>query len=548
MDTFQGTAANDTFNAALGTLQATDTLVGGGGDDVLNATLTTAASTPVLDGIETLNLTTIAAGGTLNLASTSGATSVNAFGAGALTLTNVDQTTTKSFGLNNYNSNLSVTVNSLAGTTAAGTAEELSLALSGTGTNATATLAASAAGVLETLNIASNGSAANTLNLSAGAGVNGIAKMVVTGAADLDLRGTAATFNNNTLDAAAHTGALAIRADFEGAGALVGLNAAKFAGVDSYVVTDLDGGGASADAFGLFNIANESAVRVADDFLLAATDSIISVTGAAAGSSDSVSINLQTRATTPTDVDLTGLVVGNVENITINSTGAATTGANAQNSVGNLTAGALQNLVLTGDSSLSVTLANGTITAANTSNITVDGSALTGQLTFSAGNLADTAAGGRELTIKGGTGNDVLTGSTVVAVKDVFDLSAGGNDRVNVALNDTNDHVIGFGNGDVLALGAGGKVGAFVNGLNSAVINAGNQASIEAAGTLAAAAGVVNVLVGADDTAVLFSYQGNQYIVMIETTAGIGADDAIVAVGGFSGTTSFDAGTFLFNA
>lgn len=554
---FKFTSGNETVTASAGTLAAGDVLADGSTTDadVLNATITAGGATAVsITNIETINVDVKTATGGLNMASITGAKAVNVTTSAAAQLTNVAVASAPTIGLTGSNV-LTVAVDTLAGTTAAGTAETLSVKFNGatvSGANVAGLLLnATTAGALETLNIESAGSVKNTVNVALTAvQVTGVTKAVVTGAAELELRGTAAVYNNMELNASAHTGALTVRADFEGAGALVGLNAEKFSGVDGYVVTDLDGGGASADAFGLYNIATGSTVRIADDFLLGATNSIITVAGAAASTTDSVTVNLQNRAATANDVDLTGLTIGNVENITVNSTYAPTTGAAAvqQNSLGNLTAGALQNLTVKGDSNLAVTLTANSIAATNGSNITVDASAFTGNLTFAAGNIADTTATGRIVTIKGGTKDDVITGATTVAVKNVFDLSAGGKDTVNLNVGDTNDSVIAFTNGDKLALGA--VAGGFVNGLNSAVINAAGQATIEAAANVGAAATAAAVAAGglAVNNALVFSYQGTQYILMNEDTANAydAATDAIVQVAGLTGTTTFDAGTFLF--
>lgn len=559
---FKFTSGNETVTAVAGTLTNDDVLADGSttDSDVLNATLTSgAASTSSITNIETINLDVKTAASGLDMANVTGAKNVNVTANANAVLNNVAPASAPTIGLSGSNV-LTVGLTTLAGTAAGGTAETLNVKFNGatvSGANvAGLTLNATTAGALETLNIESTGTVKNTVNVVlTPVQVTGITKAVVTGGAELELRGAAAVYNNMELNAAGHTGALTIRADFDdgaGVGALTGLNAEKFTGVDGYVVTDLDGGGAAADAFGLYNIATGSTVRIADDFLLAGTNSIITVAGAAASTTDSVTVNLQNRAATANDVDLTGLTIGNVESITVNSTYAPTTGAAAaqQNSLGNLTAGALQNLTVKGDSNLAVTLTAGSIAATNGSNITVDASAFTGNLTFAAGNIADTTATGRIVTIKGGTKDDVITGATTVAVKNVFDLTAGGKDTVNLNIGDTNDSVIAFTNGDKLALGA--VAGGFVNGLSSAVINAAGQATIEAAADVGAAATAAAVAAGglAVNNALVFSYQGTQYILMNEDTANAYdvATDAIVQVAGLTGTTTFDAGTFLFAA
>lgn len=544
------------MTAAAGTFAVGDVLADGSttDNDVLNVTDTGGVAVAAsVTNIETINMDVKAAGGGLNMTSVTGAKNVNITASANAVLTNVAVSSAPTIGFTGTNT-LTTTVNTLAGTTAAGTAETLNVVLKGASGAATLSLAATVAGALETLNLESAGSAKNTVALTAAGSVTAINKTVVTGETDVELRAAAGVFNNQTLDGSGHKGAFTLRADFNGAGALVGMNAEKFSGVDSYVVADLTG--ATADAFGLYNIASGATVRIADDFLLGATNSIITVAGAAAGASDSLAVTLQNRATTATDVDLTGLTVAGIENLTITSSGAPTTGAagDQQNDVGNLTAAALQNLTIDGASNVKVVLTAGSITTANTSNITVDASELTGKLEFQAGNVADTTAGGRTFTINGGTNDDLITGVTRVAVKNVFDLTAGGKDTVNVNVGDSNDSIIAFANGDKVALGA--TAGTFVNGINSTVISAANQATIEAAANITAAATIAGSAAVAGITvnnALVFSYQGSQYLFMNEADAGAAGawdvgTDSIVKISGVTSTSTFDAGTFLFAA
>lgn len=559
--TFKFTSANETVTAVAGTFTAGDVLADGSTTDADVLNVTDIGAVPIaasVTNIETINIDVKAAGGGLNMASILGTKSVNVTANANAQLTNVTPASAPTIGLSGSNV-LIVGLTSLAGTTAAGTAETLNVKFNGaTATTTTVagltldTAAAATAGqVLETLNIESAGSVKNTVTLAlndadaSGGTVESIAKAVVTGAADLELRGAAGIFNGVELNGSGHTGVLTINADFDGGAAVVGLNAEKFSGVDQYIVRDT-AVTAGATGFGLFNVASGATIRLADDIAAA---SIITVAGSAAGTADSVNLLLKNRATTATDVDVTGgLTINNVESIKITSTGAPTTG-DTQSSL-TLNADKLATLTLDGDSDLAVALGAGTIAATNTANIVIDGSAATGKLTFNANNIADTAAGGRIVTIKGGTNDDTLTGASTVAVKNVFDLSAGGKDRVNLNVGDTNDSIVGFANGDKIALGA--VAGDFINGLSATEITAAEQATIEAAANLAAAASAAAAAVTAyaANTAVLFSYQGNQYILMDEATFGAydAGTDAIVKVSGLTSTTTFDAGTFLFAA
>ena len=549
--TFKFTALNETVTAVAGTLAAGDVLADGSTTDadVLNATITAGGATAVsISNIETINLDVKTATGGLDMASVTGAkvVSVNTNTGIAAQVINIAPATAPVVELKGSGV-LTANFTSFAGTTAAGTAESASFKFNGAATSGAnvpgLTLTATAAGTLETLNLESAGSTKNTVALTS---ANAIGKAVVTGGADFELRAVAGTLNGVELNGSAHTAVLTVSADFDGGAAVVGLNAEKFTGVDTYIVRDT-AATIGATGFGLFNIASGTTVRLADDIAAA---SIITVSGSAASTTDSLNLLLQNRAAVATDIDVTGtLTINNVETIKLTSTGAPTTG-DTQSS---LTIGAdkLSALTLDGGSDLAVTLATGTITATNTGAITIDGSAATGKLAIVAGDIANTATGTRTVTIKTGTNDDVITGATTVAVKNVFDLTAGGKDTVNLNIGDTNDSIISFVNGDKIALGT--VAGTFVNGLASANISAANQAVIEAAASVAAAATAAAAATNghggvAANAALLFSYQGNQYVLMNEATADAydAGTDAIVQVTGLLSTTTFDAGTFLF--
>lgn len=548
---FKFTSANETVTAVAGTLAAGDVLADGSTTDadVLNATITAAGATAVsVANIETINLDVKTATGGLDMASVAGAkvVSVNTNTGIAAQVINIAPSTAPVVELKGSGV-LTANFTSFAGTTAAGTAESASFKFNGAATSGAnvpgLTLTATAAGTLETLNLESAGSTKNTVALTS---ANAIGKAVVTGGADFELRAVAGTLNGVELNGSAHTASLTVSADFDGGAAVVGLNAEKYTGVDTYVVRDT-AATLGATGFGLFNIANGTTVRLADDIAAA---SIITVSGSAASTADSLNLLLQNRAAVATDIDVTGtLTINNVETIKLTSTGAPTTG-DTQSS---LTIGAdkLSTLTLDGGSDLAVTLAAGSITAANTAAISIDGSAATGKLAIVAGNIANTGTGTRTVTIKSGTNDDVITGASTVAVKNVFDLTAGGKDTVNLNIGDTNDSIISFANGDKIALGA--VAGTFVNGLAATNISAANQAVIEAAADVAAAATAAAAAGNAHggvavNAALLFSYQGNQYILMNEDTVNAydAASDAIVQVTGLTSTTTFDAGTFLF--
>lgn len=543
---FKFTAGNEVVSAAASTLNTTDVLTDGSTSDadVLNVTDTGGAVVSAsITNIETINMDVKTTNGGLSMTNVTGAKVVNFNTSAGASLVNVNPTAAPKIGLSGDH-DLFVKVTTLAGTTAAGTAETLNFFIKNAIPTATTiagiNLGSTVAGSLETVNLESAGTAKNYLWVRGYTGANSIGTANVTGAADLEVRAVAALWNGMELNATSHTGALTVVGEFDGGATTVGLNAEKFSGVDQYTIRDSKTT-AGATAFGLYNIATGVTVRIAEDV---EASSIITVKGADTGSADSVNLSLQNRASVATDVDVAGLTVNNVETIKLSSNGAPTTGAagDQQNSVAALNADKLTTLTINGASNTKLTLgANSAATA-----LMVDGSAAAGKLELSA--AAVTTGTTRTVTLKGGTNDDALTGSATVGVKNVFDLSAGGKDVVNVVLGDTNDEIVGFANGHKIALGA--SAGSFVNGLSATEISAAEQATIEAAATLAdaasAAAGAVTVYTA--NTAVLFSYQGNQYVLMDDATFGAynAASDAIIKVAGLSGTSAFDAGTFLF--
>lgn len=562
---FKFTSGNETVTAVAGTFGANDVLADGSTTDadVLNATVTAVGATAAsITNIETINLDVKTGTGGLDMVSVTGTKNVNVTTNAAAQLANVNLAAAPVIGLSGSNV-LTVGVNTLAGTTAAGTAESMSVKLNGatvSGANVaglTLTTALANAGALETLNIESVGTAANTLDLAMGANATGVTKTVVTGGTDLNLRTTAAIANGMELNASAHTGALNLRLDINSgfANTVNGINAEKFSGVDSYTI--IDSVIATVENFGLYNIATNSKVTIADT-IEAAAGSIITVAGSAANTADVLNLTLANRATAPAEVDITNLTVANVETINIVSSnapvGAATVDANV-NTVTTLTAANIQNLNVSGASNFATTLA--ALAAGNNSNISINGSDATGALVISATNIVDNAAANRVVTFKDGAGNDVFT-TAATAVNTVFDLTKGGNDTVILAaagVQNVDDTVLGLAAGDVIMMNAGDAVaGTFLNGLvgGAGGITAAEQAGVEAAGTLvAAAAAAMTASIGTvtANQALLFSWQGNQYIYLNEDNVdAVGNGDAVIQVTGMTTTTTFAGTTFLFNA
>jgi hypothetical protein len=463
---FKFTSGNESVTAGAGTLGNTDALVDNSTTDadILSATLTSgAAATTTIQNIETLKLTSTIANSGLDFANVMGAKTVTLTGSANAQLTNINSNSAPAIEINNYTKTATVTAARLAGTAAAGTADSFTIAVSGLTAGGTAaapvipglTLNSTVAGVLETLNLASNGTTKNTVALTLGGNVTSLAKTVVTGAADLDLNMVHAAINGQTLDASAHTAALNLSVDRNGATTAV-TNLTNVTGVDTYTFIDST---ATGDALVASGIASGSTV-VATYSTTGASS--IAVKGAAAGTADSLTVRVD-NATDATDTAIaTSLTIADVETINIKSEGGTTTG----NSIAALTVkagstvtldgatkmdlqlattSAVTNVVVTGAGAHKVDFA-GAVAYADAKNLTIDGSAATGKLTLDGSDFTGTLAGtGTEtLTIKGGTTDDTITGTADANAKNVIDAGAGV-DTVNLSTANNSSVTLGAG-------------------------------------------------------------------------------------------------------
>ena len=204
VQTSTGTAGDDTFTAAAGTLNAGDVINGGTGTDTLNATITGTAPTQSatsMVSVEVLNLTASPNPSTLDLTGVTGLTQVN-------NVSSANGATLAVSGLGNVvntsitGGNTSTTVNYTTAVTAA-TALTDAATLTLNGTSATSSF--STAGV-ETLTV-NSATAANTL---ASLTNTGMTKLVVTGDKALTVTAAVGGTTIATVDASAATGAVTL--------------------------------------------------------------------------------------------------------------------------------------------------------------------------------------------------------------------------------------------------------------------------------------------------------------------------------------------------
>lgn len=550
---FKFTSGNETVTAGAGTLGNTDALVDGSTTDadVLNATLTSgAAATTTIQNIETLNLTATIANSGLDFANVTGAKKVTLTGTANSQLTNVNATAAPAFEINNYNKAVALDVLTLVGTTAAGTAESLTIKASGLTAGGTAlapviptlTLTATAAGTLETLNLESAGTAKNTLAVNLGAGANAVAKTVVTGAADLDLMVANAMINGQTLDGAGHTGVLNLIVDRNGATTAV-TNLTNVTGADVYTFRDSV---AAGDALVASGLASGSTVALTYSTTGASS---LAVKGAAAGKADSLTLVLDNAADATNTTVATSLTVTDVETLNIKSEGGTTAG----NTINALTVTAGSTVSVDGSTKLTLDLAATSLvsvvevkgsgahsvdfaapaTYADGKNLTIDGSAATGKLTLNGVDFTGTAGGSgaiETLTIRGGSSDDTITAHGGANARSIIDAGAGA-DTVNVATAANVTLGTGADKLNLTGLTGGITVTDFTLGAGGDVLSVATGTAMTFGGVVAAtggADGVTTQLVilngaAANDAAIIAEIGGlvNAAIIAVNNATGV---------------------------
>jgi len=547
---FTGTANSDTYNADLinesgvanvTTLNSTDVLDGAGGSDTLVATYDDAVNANI-SNIETINLSTRAAV-IFDFASVTGMTTLGVSASTNASDFNNIQALPTIVNIANQAQNVDL---DFAAAAVSGSSDTLALSVqSVTGGNVVVD-----AGV-ETVSIASNGTAANTIaDLQTGA--TGAAALTLTGSAGLTIT-TAIDAPVITVDASGTSGATSILIDQAGTHTLTGgsgnntfnlgttftsadiINGGDGTGdklsvgegeavaitaansnISNVEILDLTEalGNATTVDLTLFGSATSAAPTTLE--LSAGTagtggatvqsgatidaeadiDDTFTITVAGSGTSDSVTLNLDDA-----DVASNNIVATSVETLTINSTGTADGGANviAGTTAINSLAGT-QSIIVTGGEALTFT---GTVTAD-----VVNASALTDVLTVTAGTTASaevtggsandilTFGDGNADVISGGAGNDIITFDV-----EVTDFVTGG-DGNDVFLMD-NDTDIAFAGAVITDLGTNDDLDLDESTLETNT--SGGEAVAEltdyAGADINGADNLLFVTVGADNTA-----------------------------------------------
>jgi len=423
---FRFTDGNETVTGMSATMANTDTLLDPSSTDadVLNVTVT-AATTITTSNIETVNISYAVADQTFT-GSNIGTTAYNVSGAVAGKLATPASGATIT--LDGYTRVLELDALVLTGTTAAGSAETISIALSGATHGATAAtqsgVAIDATGNdnLEILNVASNGAAANAFTLST-IDSETVGKVVTSGDQDLTIRFAEALLDGKTIDGTASTGEVNLSMATAGG---ITTNAANWSGVDNIVYRDAD---ATAGAATLNSATSGQNVEVANSV----TTLTVTTLGAAYSAlADAASLQLNGSSTTA-GVTVTTYDAQNAKALSLASEGlASSTAATAANTISNLD-GDFTTITITGDTSLAITdldiEAVETATTTTARAVVVDASAMTGNAFLSTTASADAkvsytitgtlgadtiVANNSGSTLNGGAGADTLTGGNGV--------------------------------------------------------------------------------------------------------------------------------------
>ena len=365
------------------------------------------------------------------------------------------------------------------------------------------------------LTVDSEGSQANVLNLSdltsQSNSASGTFEIKLVGTQALTVNESAATFNSSSLDGSGLAANLTVGIDF---GANVSVTDLTL-GASNFVVNE-------SDSVALLNLVNNSQV-IFDTSL----DTVI-LSMNVSSAPGNVSFDLQSSSQDAIEINLINAV--GLASLSIDSNSV---GPHQVNEVLALTDPNLTVLTITGTGSLKIGSIYG-ITADDGQNVTIDAHALSAPFTLDVSGIDDSSAGGRVITIIGGSDGSVLT-NMVTSEDTVFTGGAGVN-TFNIGGGAVLDTITDLKATDTVNIGSAATLtDSFANGLT---INSAAQALINSQHDLVDAALTASKLL--DDSsahqAILFSYQGSQYV-FVNSDGGNAFDvskDAIVKVVGLS--------------
>jgi hypothetical protein len=365
------------------------------------------------------------------------------------------------------------------------------------------------------LTVDSEGSQTNTLNLvdttsKAASSTSANFEITLVGAQDLTLNESAATFNNSSLDDSGLAGNLTVGIDF---GATVSASDLTL-GASNLVVHQ-------SDSVALINLADNAEIIV--DVSL---NTIVLGMDANPGWGG-VSLDLQ--ASSQGAIEVNRINAEGLASLSINSNSVASQPANE---VLGLIDANLSILTITGDGALAIGSIYG-IAADNDQNITIDAHALSAPFMLNVSGIDDVSAGGRVITVIGGSDGSVLT--NMVASEDTVFTGGAGINTYNIGGGAILDTITDLNATDTINVGSAGSTDNFVNGLT---LNSSAQSVVNSQPDLIDAALAASHSLGDSSAhqAILFSYQGSEYV-FVNSEGGNGFDgsrDAIVKVIGLS--------------
>ena len=337
---------------------------------------------------------------------------------------------------------------------------------------------------------------------------NGAFDIKLVGTQALTLNESAATFSNSTLDGSGLAGNLTVGIDF---GASVSVTDLTL-GASNFVVNE-------SDTVALLNIVSNSQI-VLDTSL----DTVI-LSMAANSGPGVLSLDMQPSSQDAIDISLINAV--GLASLSIDSNSV---GPHQANEVLALADPNLSVLTITGTGALTIGSIY-EIVAADDQNITIDAHALSAPFTVDVTGINDVSAGGREITIIGGSDGSVLT--NMVASEDTVFTGGAGVNTFNIGGGAVLDTITDLKSTDTVNIGSAAFMDGFVNGL---ALNSAAQSLVNSQGDLVDAALTASKLLGdaLAHQAVLFSYQGSQYVFINSDGGNLfdGSTDAIVKVVG----------------
>ena len=358
------------------------------------------------------------------------------------------------------------------------------------------------------LTLDSQGSQANELSIDTPATHSAPSvSITVTGEQNMVLNKSAAFFAGSNLNAAALSGSLTLGLDFSQSASNLIVGSGNFSATPQ-------------DNIALENLPNHAEIDLGIDL-----DLVILGHGqnaATASAPFGLSVGLGGVGGVGAPVAISQIDASGVTNLLVSS------GGGGANTVHEISDTALTSLELTGQSPLWIGSLTG-IAAGNGQSVLIDASKLAGSFIIDASGVADSAAGGRQVSIITGTGDSIVSDfSTAEAVS--FTLGTG-HTVVNIAGATTVMAISGLKATDQVNVGSSAFTDTFINGLTHLQPN---QSAIDASDSLsAAAAAAANLLeTGGEHQAVLFSYKGDAYVFV--DPVGNHTPEAIVKIVGVS--------------